>query len=50
MDTKENLQLECKFPSQYIHTSSSFPQKGQRRHRKQLPMPETQIQPPPAQI
>lgn len=42
------LQEECKSPSQCIGTIA-FPQKAQRKHRKQTPMPETQLQLPPAQ-
>lgn len=47
--TQDGLQEEYKAPSQYTETIS-FPQKVQRRHRKQIPVPETQQQLPPAKI
>lgn len=42
-----SLQEECRPPSQHTETSSCQ-QKGQRTHRRQIPMPEIQQQPPPA--
>lgn len=43
---RNDSQVECRDPSQYIEKSSSQ-QKERRTRRRQIPMPETQQQPPP---